>query len=232
MSAVIVENVVGKALNELYRMFDKINMDKFEGSLPRPVITLMSGRGTTLGHFTVDKVWKRIPEAEVNEDDEVVSEESYYEINVDPRWFAMRGAIDICETLMHEMCHYFNKLSDIKDCSGNMHNKKFKEAAERIGLEVERGKSVGWGYTKLGEELYLYVHDEVKPSDEAFEYFKSVPVKENTGKKRKKSLFKYTCPECGQVVKGKRDIRILCGECNVELVMEDVSDEDEGTDEA
>lgn len=49
-------NVVGMALDELYRIFDILNRDKFDGSLSEPVITIQKTKGTTLGYFTVDKV--------------------------------------------------------------------------------------------------------------------------------------------------------------------------------
>ena len=135
-------NVVGMALNELYRIFDILNRDKFDGSLSEPVITIQKTKGTTLGYFTVDKVWKNKGDSDKN--DGLVAEDkeenAFYEINIDPRWFCTRTAADITETLLHEMVHYFNKVNDVKDCSGNVHNKKFKAAAESVGLVVERGK--------------------------------------------------------------------------------------------
>ena len=67
----------------------------------------------------------------------------------------------------------------------------------------------------------------VKPNEEAFEYFRSVPMKLSGGcGTRKKSVFKYTCPECGAEVKGKRDMTIKCGICDVVMKMEDVDTED------
>lgn len=51
-------NVIGIALDELYRIFNILNKDKFDENLPEPVITIQKTKGITLGHFTVDKVWK------------------------------------------------------------------------------------------------------------------------------------------------------------------------------
>ena len=60
----------------------------------------------------------------------------------------------------------------------------------------------------------------------AFEYFRAgITVKPKI--KRKKTLFKYTCPECKQIAKGKKDIAIKCGNCDVVMEMEEVEDEDE-----
>ena len=157
-------NVIGKALEELYRIFDILNRDKFNTRTPA----------------------------------------------------------DVAETLLHEMCHYYNKVNDIKDCSGNIHNKKFKSSAERVGLVVEKGKGVGYGYTSMSEALEAYMNEVVKPNEEAFEYFRSVPMKlSGGGGTRKKTMFKYTCPDCGAEVKGKRDMTIKCGLCDVVMKMED-----------
>ena len=212
-------NVIGTALEELYRMFDILNHDKFDNVLPVPVITIQKTRGNALGHFTVNKVWKK-----KTNDDGQSEEEAYYEINIDPRWFNERTAEDIAETLLHEMVHYYNKVSDIKDCSGNVHNKKFKERAESVGLIVTKGKSVGWGYTSMSDELEEYVKEKVAPLDTAFEYFRSDVVKDKD-KPKKKSLFKITCPQCGQEAKGKRGVSIKCGNCNVPMVMEPEDDD-------
>ena len=209
-------NVIGMALEELYRIFGILNEDKFDGELTEPVITIQKTKGRTLGHFTVDRTWR-------DKNNEESEETSYYEINVDPRWFNTRTPADVVETLLHEMVHYYNKMNDIKDCSGNVHNKKFKSSAEKVGLVVEKGKGVGYGYTSMSEALRDYVDEVVKPSEVAFEYFRTAPVKLSGGGSggRKKSVFKYTCPDCGAEVKGKRDMVIKCGLCDVVMKMED-----------
>ena len=213
-------NIIGIALEELYRIFNILNRDKFDGELAEPVITIQKTRGRTLGHFTLAKVWK-------DKNDEESEDNAYYEINVDPRWFNSRTPADVAETLLHEMCHYYNKSNNVKDCSGDVHNKKFKSSAERVGLVVEKDKSVGWGYTSMSDELRAYMNEVVKPNEEAFEYFRSAPVKESGGGGRKKNIFKYICPECGAEVKGKRDIVVKCGLCDVVMEMEDVESEDD-----
>lgn len=213
-------NVIGITLEELYRIFNILNRDKFNGSLAEPVITIQKTRGGTLGHFTLSKVWK-------DKNDEQSEENAYYEINVDPRWFNSRTPAEVAETLLHEMCHYSNKFNNIKDCSGNVHNKKFKSLAESVGLIVEKGKSVGYGYTSLSDELKVYMENVVKPREEAFEYFRTAPIKlGGSGRTRKKTQFKYTCPNCGQEVKAKKDVAVKCGDCDVLMEMEDVESED------
>ena len=79
----------------------------------------------------------------------------------------------------------------------------------------------------MSDELRAYMNEVVKPNEEAFEYFRSAPVKESGGGGRKKNIFKYICPECGAEVKGKRDIVVKCGLCDVVMEMEDVESEDD-----
>lgn len=223
-------NIIGLALDELYRVFDIMNRDIFDDTLPQPVITLQPTKGKTLGHFTLDKVWR---DKNNIKDDVVITDEndeqSLYEINIDPRWFYERSAVDIAGTLLHEMVHYNNKMLCIKDCSGNSHNKKFKEAAESVGLIVMKGKGVGFGITSLSPERAEYIEQKVEPNESVFEYFRA-DVKKEEKKPKKKNIFKYTCPKCGMEAKGKRDLNIKCGTCNVNLEMEKVDEDVQNED--
>jgi predicted SprT family Zn-dependent metalloprotease len=221
-------NVIGVALEELYRIFAILNHDKFNDDLPEPVITIQKTTGSVLGHFTPYKAWKNKQNVEndnIETDDS--DETAYHEINIDPRWFCNRTAEEVVETLLHEMCHYYNKLADINDCNGSNHNKKFKSMAEKVGLIVEKGKSVGWGYTSLSDELKKYIEESIKPNEKAFEYFRSGnAISEGVRKPRTKTLFVYTCPDCGQTAKGKKDIELKCGVCDVNMEIEDEESED------
>lgn len=216
-------NIIGTALTELYRVFNILNRDKFENVLPEPVITIQKGKGLSMGYFTLDKVWKDKTDSEDNLAAEETDTEAFYEINIDPRYFYGRDAIAIVGTLLHEMVHYYNKHCGIKDCSGNVHNKKFKKAAENVGLIVIKGKSVGYGYTEVSGELKDYIMTKVNPDESVFEYFRAGSKPKS--KRKKKSLYKFTCPNCGQVAKAKNGAIIKCGTCDVGMDMEDVGDE-------
>lgn len=207
-------NIVGKALDELYRCFEIMNRDYFEGKLAEPVITIQKTRPNNLGHFTLDKVWKNRNEAEEGDSGK-------YEININPLNLN-RPSENIITTLIHEMVHYDNKVKNIKDCSGQVHNKKFKTSAERVGLICEKSKTYGWGFTEPSEDFKKYIAKQIIPIDQVFEYFRSGGVLKEK-KPREKKTFKYTCPSCGLVVKAERDKHIECGDCKVEVQMEEVS---------
>jgi hypothetical protein len=102
------------------------------------------------------------------------------------------------ETLLHELAHAENNILGIRDCSGGrMHNKKFKEMAIRLGLEVKpRDSSVGYGYTDLakpGEDFLA----KIKFNRAIFDAHRGAAG----GKKAKPGsrLIKCECPECGYV---------------------------------
>lgn len=64
-----------------------------------------------------------------------------------------RPAREIVETLLHEAVHALNFARGIKDCSANQyHNRKFKAAAEELGLSVQQVPHYGYAFTSLPDE--------------------------------------------------------------------------------
>lgn len=204
-------NIIGLAIDELYRYFEILNRDYFESKLPDPVITIQKTRPNNLGHFTLGKVWK-------NKNEESNEELSKYEININPINLN-RSVEEIIGTVQHEMVHYANKLSEIKDCNGQIHNKKFKVLAESVGLICEKSKKYGWGFTELSNSFKEYIAEKINPKSEVFDYFRSVELK--ASKTREKKTFKYVCPHCGLDIKAKPDVEVKCVKCDVLMEMED-----------
>lgn len=200
-------NIIADSTNEMYRWFDILNEKYFNNELPRPVITIQKTRKNNLGHFTLDKVWTDVEK----------EEGMFYEINIASQSLN-RDINEIVGTLLHECVHFYNKIKDIKDCSGNIHNKKFKKKAEEVGLIVTKGKSVGWGYTTNGDELNNFITEVIKPNKEVFQYYCSFPLKNTASNK---TSFKYVCPGCGMKVRAKSGCFIVCGNCQVDLNMEE-----------
>lgn len=198
-------NFVGLALEELYRVFNILNENYFSGKLEPPIITIQkTKRIGNLGWFTLDKIWE-------NKN----TKDKKYEINICAEYLC-REPHEIIETLQHEIVHYTNKVADIKDCNGQVHNKKFKTLAEQVGLIVEKNKKYGFGITKCSDEFNKFIDENIKPNVECFAYFRSILPKENKPKKEKKT-FTYMCPECKDTVKAKANKYIICGDCNCEF---------------
>lgn len=67
-----------------------------------------------------------------------------------------RDPVDVIETLIHEAAHALNFARGIKDCSKNQyHNKRFKAAAEELGLVVDQMPHYGWAHTTMTEATVL-----------------------------------------------------------------------------
>jgi len=77
-----------------------------------------------------------------------------------------RSAADIVETLLHEAAHAMNFARGINDCSRSQyHNKRFKAAADEVGLEVEQVRHYGFALTSMPEltkQAYQRVTDELQ----------------------------------------------------------------------
>lgn len=64
-----------------------------------------------------------------------------------------RGAVPTFGTLVHELAHAVAHETGVRDTSnGNRyHNKKFKEIAEKLGIEVAQAPTIGWSVTSVPE---------------------------------------------------------------------------------
>ena len=208
-----MENYVSRMTDELYRWFEILNQESFDGALPEPIITIQKTRKNIKGYFTLDKVWQ------TDEDGEPQEDSARYEICMSANWLRLEEGHpveDLVATLQHELCHYCNAINDIKDTSGKVHNKKFKIMAEAHGLVVERDKSVGWGYTRPTDEFFDFIRDVIKPDESAFRYYRILP-QPLSEEKEKKKFVAWVCPGCGKEAKGEDGMELRCGDCDMPL---------------
>jgi hypothetical protein len=154
--------------NELYRAFDFFNNVFADGELPKVVITIQeSGRRNAYGWFG-NGFWT-----------DRLAGESIPEINLSAEYLS-RGANGLLETLLHEMAHLWNAtVENIRDCSGGQyHNKHFKIAAERFGLQVSRDGKRGWAYTAL-TDISREAIDNLEPDTQLFKSLKRKTIKKS-----------------------------------------------------
>lgn len=153
------------ALGVLQKAFTFFNKTLFHNALPNVVINMAPGKTnaktgmTTLGWFRPTSwVTYTTGLTEAGEDTVTTSPDPVHEINMCPD--PLRSSPqDVLETLIHEMVHLFNCVSQIEDVrkGSQFHNKKFKCAAEDAGLEVERQGNRGWAKTSLGTRAQAQV---------------------------------------------------------------------------
>lgn len=120
---------------------------------------------------------------------------------------------EIAATLIHEMCHQYASVHDMKDTSrsGNYYNKLYKKIVETHGLTVECVPQIGWSHTTLTNETATIIADYVKDNPATVIY--RLPVMKGQIVKTT-SIRKYKCPCCGQSVRATKAVNIICADCN------------------
>ena len=196
-------NFIGIATEELFRVFDILNEYYFQKKLQAPMITIQRALSkNNLGYFTLAQIWRAKENIRPR-----------HEINISAEHLKDK-APEVVETLLHEMVHYSNRSSGVIDCNGNIHNLKFKQLAESVDLKVEKSKKYGYGFTSCSEKLLTFINDTIKPSADAFSYFRQADEEKGGGGTAKpKSTFTFKCPHCNAVAKAKNDVKIVCGAC-------------------
>ena len=63
------------------------------------------------------------------------------------------GAVDVLGTLLHEATHALAHVRGVQDTSrqGRYHNRRFRDLAEEIGLDVREVPVIGWSDTHVPE---------------------------------------------------------------------------------
>lgn len=206
---------MSRAVSQLEHIFNKMNADFFEGKLPTPIITVQSSP-RSYGHCTVAKVWKK-------KDGET------YELNIAAEVlnYPIEETLD---TMAHEMVHLYCRENGIKEVSrgGTYHNKKFKELAEKIGLDTFHNEKCGWN-TKGGDRMIEYAIENEWSEITLGRGTKTqiqIQVDVTTGEvteptptpARTSSTRKYVCPKCGQTIRATKDVNIICGDCMEKMV--------------
>lgn len=212
---------MSRTVGQLEKMYNCLNVDFFDGELPVPIITVQSKPGT-MGHCSVAKIWNR-------------PGENTYELNIaaEVLSYPIEETID---TMVHEMVHLYCREHNIKDVSRGTqyHNGRFREEAERRGLTcVYVDKRIGWNTTpsdKLIEYALSKDWNEIKINRGSIPFMvggslgtagtPGTPGAQNGGKKPS-STRKLQCPCCKNSVRATKDVRIMCMDCNTQMVRVD-----------
>jgi len=209
---------IQSAIDELQRNFKLLNQRYFNGALERPVITIHTDLTSgSYGWITTNKVWSS------------KDNNWFREINLCAEYLNRDPAL-IITTLLHEMCHLYNIQNGIQDTSrsNTYHNVKFKEIAEKSGLDIEKDSKYGYCITTPSQELKELVKANVRAGCFKLERMKTyrdgTPKtttsgeggREKTISRTKQSSRKYICPTCGIIIRASKDVsdKILCLTCD------------------
>lgn len=199
----------------LNKIFDLLNEEFFENELSRPTITIQS-TPRAYGHFSL------------REDTWVSKLGGTHEINIGAGTLS-RPIEGVVSTLLHEMVHYYNYERGVQDCSrGNTyHNRKFREEAERRGLNVEHSDKYGWSYTSPSDLLLDFVLEndlsDILINRNEFSGFQMGGTGTHSGTPitptaKKSSSRKYICPCCGTSIRATKKVNIGCLDCGVPMI--------------
>lgn len=126
---------------------------------------------------------------------------------------------EFCAEMLHEMCHQYCFMHDIKDVSrgSHYHNKQFRDVAKSHGLIVAKDPTnrYGWCETVASPELVQWCRLNMpqRPVDLVY-YRQSTPIAVNRTKKKIKNpnshSKKYQCPICGDSWRATKYVYSMC----------------------
>lgn len=183
-------------IKQLVKIYDKFNEHFWGGELPDVMITFSPVKGS-LGYMSGHPLW--------------ISDKGNdkYELNISA-YGLNRSPKKIAEVILHEQCHIYCNLKNIKECSngGRYHNKKFMKVAISHGLECARTETFGWSFTKFSESTEEFFETlKIKQFEYHYEY-----------KGRSNNLMRMECPKCKDTKAWVASFQFLkCGKCNVPL---------------
>lgn len=190
-------------VKELTRIYNRFNKHFWNNELPEVMITFAPKKGS-YGHITSIPVW--ISDSTSNK----------YELNISA-YAINRPPQEIGETILHEQCHLYCIIHQIKDYSNERryHNKKFKRIAEDHGLLCFHTKNYGWSKTTLSEDGLKYFN-KLNVKQFAYNYQKQ---------KAKETLYRYHCSVCDKTTAWLSSHQsIFCGTCNNLLIYDPIDE--------
>lgn len=202
-----------KNLDDAYQYFNK---KLFENKLPDSIITL-NAKGKTAGYHHFQKY-------SIKENKQKISE-----IAFNPVTFEDQEDIEILQTLCHEMVHLWQHVFGNPPRRG-YHDREWGSKMKEIGLYPSSTGEVGGKEVGQSMSDYIIEGGEFEKVAKAFllsgnKIMVSTTPEAKKDRKKNKTREKFTCPSCFQAAWAKKTAKIMCGECEEHMVIEDKEDE-------
>ena len=193
--------------------FKHFNDRLFDNRLPPVLFTLTRKRGAH-GYFWAEQFKHR------------TDGDTTHEIALNPNTMD-RTLEAVLSTLVHEMTHLEQQEYGTPGKKGH-HNKEWVKLMERVGLIPSDtgepgGKQTGRKVTHYIDPEGVFVDALQELTDAGFDlpYF-TAPVDAGGAKKKDLSKIKRTCPCCDAKAWAKQGMRIICGDCEQDMIEEEV----------
>jgi hypothetical protein len=188
----------------LQAAYDFFNCELFADELPDVFITYQR-KAHSAGHFAADRYSLREGEA------------CHHELSLNPDGFLGHSDKEICDTLVHEMCHVWQQQCG-KPPSRGYHDKQWAAKMKSVGLQPSKTGMVG------GKETGAHMSDYPIPNgpfEKTFAQLAATGWKLNLQSAFRggpkvagpNSKTKFTCPMCHQNAWGKPDLQVTCTLC-------------------
>lgn len=188
--------------------YEWFNEQFFARKLPPCLITLQR-KAKSRGYFATDRFGHRV-DAQASTD----------ELALNPDTFVGRSDRDILSTLVHEMCHCWQRHFGAPSRTG-YHNKEWAVQMVAVGLMPSNTGAPGGKQTGQSVSHYIIAGGRFDQAAEAllatgFQLnWQSLAPERQESKARSKT--KFTCPSCGQNAWAKPDAALVCGDCGEPL---------------
>lgn len=224
-------NSMARVTGMLQKLFRALNEKFYDGKLPTPIITVSPTPGA-YGHFTAYDAWEDVKGNKFYEIN-ISASDLTYETESNSGKGIQRDMVQVTGTLLHEMAHLYDYVElypktgklDVSRVKGKTayHNTIFKKTAETHGLTVEHDLNYGWTITQLNDEALEWLMEQTEFREiqiNRIEYGtagkpKAKPVPPKTASKS--NSIRYQCPNCKAIARATKEIKLICGDCMVEM---------------
>lgn len=209
-------------------VFDYYNAALFDNAI-KDCLIVITRRKHVMGHYS-HKRWFNINDQETDE------------LAINPSQFIREPLIEICQTVVHEMCHGWQYHYGNPSRAG-YHNKEWSEKMQEIGLmpsstggvggrtvgqqmgdyPIPEGRFLGTTKELMNSEVFAGLYLEVNPEiikllndhQPLFDQIKDLTLIQAEGKPRGRKKSKYACSCCK--VWGKPGLSLWCKDCSEDM---------------
>ena len=187
-------------------IFDFFNDNLFNGELPPVILNFSRSSAKTIAFFKPN-TWT--PEENPDVEDRL------HELSLTPR-FLNRSKKETFSTIVHEQCHLWQHTFGKKKSRAGYHNREWADKMLEVGLKPISGNGGMTGQSVTHDIIAEGKFEKVFMVSEKELRLPFIVLNEDRKKASRQTRSKYYCDKCLAIVYGKKDLKIFCGDCDVQ----------------